>query len=228
MPDDVRDVPHAGAIRTALREMRLSAVFCVQNVPTIVILSVEEYDRQATAALHAALWNQGLASLLLVISGDTVRAFSLFQVPHSGDNEDFDDRCLVREFNAVMATLSRLKRFISAAESGRLWEEHAELFRYRNRVDQVLLDNLTASHGRLCEAALSGDAAQALLIQTMFVAYLEDREIIGEECFKRASGGSAGSFCDLLETGEVTPLYRLFEYLREQFQRRPVRCAVFA
>ena len=214
--DDVQDVPHAGAIRTALREMPLSAVFCVQDVPTIAIQSVDEYDRQATVALHAALWNQGLASLLLVISGDTVRAFSLFRVPHSGENEDFDDRCLIREFNAVSDALA-LRKVVYGVESGRLWEEHAELFRYRDRVDQVLLDNLTASHERLCEAGLSGDAAQALLIQTMFVAYLEDREIIGKECFRRASGGSAGRFCELLETGEVTPLRRLFEDLREQF-----------
>lgn len=214
--DDIRDVPHAGAIRTALREMRLSAIFCVQDVPTIAILLVDEYDRQATVALHAALWNQGLASLLLVISGDMVRAFSLFRVPHSGDNEDFDERCLIEEFNAVSDALA-LKKVIYGAESGRLWEEHAELFRYKDRVDQVLLDNLTASHERLCEAGLSGDAAQALLIQTMFVAYLEDREIIGKECFKRASGGYAGSFYELLETGEVTPFRRLFEDLREQF-----------
>ncbi|MCY4378929.1 MAG: N-6 DNA methylase [Candidatus Dadabacteria bacterium] len=214
--DDVRDVPHAGAIRTALREMRLSAVFCVQDVPTIAILSVDEYDRQATVTLHTALWNQGLASLLLVISGDTVRAFSLFRVPHSGDNEDFDDRCLIRKFNAVSDALA-LRKIVYGAESGRLWEKHAELFRYKDRVDQVLLDNLIASHERLCETGLSSDAAQALLIQTMFVAYLEDREIIGKECFKRASGGSAGRFCKLLETREVTPLRRLFEDLREQF-----------
>ena len=72
--DDVGDTPHAGAIRTTLAELGVSAVFCVQEVPTIAILSVDDYDRAAIVDLHARLWNQGLASLLLVISGDTVRA----------------------------------------------------------------------------------------------------------------------------------------------------------
>ena len=97
--DDVMNTPHTSAIRTALQELNASAVFCVQDVPTIVILSIDEYDKEAIVDLHAALCNQGLASLLLVLSGDTVRAFSLARIPYSGENHDFDNRCLVRELN---------------------------------------------------------------------------------------------------------------------------------
>ena len=60
----------------------MSAVFCVQGVPTIAILSLDEYDRDSVIQLHADLWNQGLASLFLVISGDTLRAFSLARKPY--------------------------------------------------------------------------------------------------------------------------------------------------
>src|SRR5688572_25672742 len=77
----VTDAPHALAIRTALDDLGLSAVFCVQGVPTVAILSVEQYDRTRIIDLHGALWNQGLASLLLVISADTLRAFSLARKP---------------------------------------------------------------------------------------------------------------------------------------------------
>ena len=158
--DDVRNTPHAGVIRTTLGELGASAVFCVQGVPTIAILSVDEYDREATVNLHAALWNQGLASLLLVISSDTVRAFSLARFPHSGENHDFDDRCLVQELNAINQALI-LKDIIYGAESGRLWEEHADYFRSQERIDHVLLGNLTASHQLLRDSGLSFDAAQA-------------------------------------------------------------------
>ena len=214
--DEAGDAPHAGAIRTALRDLGLSAVFCVQDVPTVVILSVEEYDRKAVADLHAALWNQGLASLLLVISGDTVRAFSLARIPYSGDNEDFDNRCLIKEFDAVSNALE-LKNLIYAVESGRLWEKYANRFSYGERIDHVLLGNLTESHKRLCEAGLDLEEAQVLLIQTMFIAYLEDREIIGSKYFMSASQDLAGSFSELLETGKVSPLSRLFMKLREDF-----------
>lgn len=214
--DEAGDAPHAGAIRTALRDLGLSAVFCVQDVPTVAILSVEEYDRKAVADLHAALWNQGLASLLLVISGHTVRAFSLARIPYSGDNEDFDHRCLIKEFDAVSNALE-LKNIIYAVESGRLWEEYANRFRYSERIDHVLLGNLTESHKRLCEAGLDFDEAQILLIQAMFIAYLEDRKIIGSKYFLSASRDLAGRFSELLETGEVGPLSRLFKKLREDF-----------
>ena len=66
---EVEDSPYARAIRTTFNELGASAVFCVQKVPTIVILSVVEYDRNLISELHWKLWNQGLASL----SASTVR-----------------------------------------------------------------------------------------------------------------------------------------------------------
>ena len=215
--EDVGDTPHAGAIRMTLDELGVSAVFCVQGVPTIAILSVDDYDRAAIVDLHAKLWNQGLASLLLVISGDTVRAFSLARTPHSGENHDFDERCLIPGFDAVSDALM-LRDIVYGAESGRLWEEHAEYFRPGERIDQVLLDNLVTSYRLLCDdTGLSADAAQALLVQVMFIAWLEDREIILPEYFLEASDGLAGTFSALLESGTVDWLDRLFESLRRDF-----------
>ena len=218
--DDVRNTPHAGAIRTTLDELGASAVFCVQEVPTIAILSVDDYDRVAIVDLHAKLWNQGLASLLLVISGDTVRAFSLARTPHSGENDDFEDRCLVQGFDAVSDALM-LRDIVYGAESGRLWEEHAEYFRSSERIDQVLLDNLVTSYrllrGDSDDTGLSADAAQALLVQTMFIAWLEDREIVLPEEFMSASGGGGRSLSDLLQSEDVDSLDRLFGSLRGKF-----------
>lgn len=212
----VGNTPHAGAIRTTLSELGVSAVFCVQDVPTIAILSVDEYDRETIVELHAALWNQGLASLLVVLSGDTVRAFSLARTPYSGEDHDFDNRCLVSELNAVTQAL-KIRDIIYGAESGRFWEQHAEFFSFKERIDQVLLDNLTTSHKRLLNTDLSPDAAQALLIQTMFIAYLEDREIIDREYFLEASNERADSFSKLLGSPSAASLSRLFRILRKRF-----------
>ena len=92
--------PHANAIRMALTDLGASAVFCVQGVPAIVIVVLDMYERERVVSLHGALWNQGVATLLLVLSGDTIRAFSLARIPYS-DGREFDDRCLVRKLNAV-------------------------------------------------------------------------------------------------------------------------------
>ena len=213
--DDVGNVPHAGALRTTLDDLRGSAVFCVQDVPTVVLLSVAEYDPAAVASLRAALWNQGLASLLVVLSGETVRVFSLARIPRSGD-EDAVTRCLVEELHAAADALA-LRNLVYAAESGRYWEEHPAHFRPEERVDRVLLDNLTQSHKLLCAKGLSTDAAQALLVQTMFVAWLEDREIVGGGYFREVSNARAGDFQTLLGSGDVESLEGLFQALRKDF-----------
>ena len=213
--DEVGDVPHAGALRTTLDDLRGSAVFCVEHVPTVVVLSVDEYDPAAVAALRTALWNQGLASLLVVVSGDAVRVLSLARIPRAGAEDDVA-RCLVAELDAVADALE-LRNLVYAAESGRYWEEHPDDFRPEERVDQVLLDNLTRSHKLLCGAGLLPEAAQALLMQTMFVAYVEDRGIVGADYFSKATGGRASGFEALLRSGDVGLLERLFEALRNDF-----------
>lgn len=214
--ESVRNSPHAGAIRATLEGLGASAVFCVQGVPTIVILSLDRYERDPVVNLHAALWNQGLASLLLVMADDKVRAFSLSRTPYSNPGEEFERRCLVETLHATADALA-LKNIIYGAESGRFWEEHAEFFKPKERVDQVLLENLTSSHDLLCDTNLSSDAAQALLIQTMFIAYLEDRQIIGGNYFKAASNNRNEGFSALLQSGSVLALNELFASLRNDF-----------
>ena len=213
-PRDAGRSVHAGAIRAALDDLGASGVLCVQDVPTVVIVVLDEYDRERVIDLHGRLWNQGLATLLLVLSGHTVRAFSLARKPYR--DGDFDERCLVRALDAVANVLA-VKDFIYGAESGRLWDKHAQFFKPGERIDQVLLANLTAAHEGLRQHGLSPDGAQALLIQTMFIAYLEDRGIVGPEYFRDASGELSESFAGLLESAHATALDRLFASLREDF-----------
>jgi hypothetical protein len=215
-PQAATDTPHALAIRAALDGLGLSAVFCVQGVPTIALLSVERYDRDAVIDLHAALWNQGLASLLFVIAGDTLRAFSLARTPYEKLGDEFDQRCLIDTLDSTADAL-KFRNLIYGAESGRLWRDYADYFRPRERIDQVLLENLKESHRILCEKDLSSDAAQALLIQTMFIAYLEDREIITPDYFRAATKNEVTDFSSLLARKDSKLLKSLFTSLRADF-----------
>ncbi|MEW5997869.1 MAG: N-6 DNA methylase [Pseudomonadota bacterium] len=212
----VRDVPHAAAIRAALEEMGLSAVFCVQGVPTVAILAADEYDRAAVVDLHGALWNQGLASLLLVIASDTLRVFSLARTPLKDPGDVFETRCLI-ETLSLTAEVLQFQNLIYGAESGRLWRDYGDFFKPKERIDQVLLDNLNASHTLLQTEGLSSDSAQALLIQAMFIAYLEDREIVTPAYFATVSEKASNSFLELLASNDVAAFRAFFQTLRNDF-----------
>ncbi|MCY3932872.1 MAG: N-6 DNA methylase [Acidobacteria bacterium] len=213
---EIGDVSHAGALRTTLDGLGASAVFCVQDVPTAVVVSVDQYVPEDAAKLQAALWNQGLASLLLFVSEDTVRVFSLARTPRRCTDDEFHSHCLVQTLNAATDALA-LGNLLYSAESGRYWEAYAQYFRPEERVDRVLLNNLTESDRLLRQEGLPGDASQALLLQAMFVAYLEDREIIGEEYIRAATNEGTTDFNTPLSTGDVGSLERLFAALRRDF-----------
>ena len=212
-PDEVIDVPHAGVIRDAFTKLGLSAIFCVQGVPTIAILIQKEYDRKTVIKVHAALWNQGLASLLLVISDNTIRAFSLARRTIWGSEEEFQTRCLINDVANSLA----LKELVYGVESGRLWKEHSKFFPTQERIDSVLLGNLRESYRQLCNKGLSSDASQALLVQTMFISYLEDREIITKQYILESTGNKANDFNSILESGNTKSLKQLFKTLRQDF-----------
>lgn len=212
----VLDTPHALAIRTALDDLGLSGILCVQGVPTIAIVTIEQYDAARVVDIHGALWNQGLASLLLIIADDSVRAFSLTRTPQEDSGDEFDRRCLITTLEATVDALE-IRNLIFSAESGRLWRQHPEYFDAKERIDEVLLENLNASHQALCRTNLSSEAAQALLIQAMFVAYLEDRDIITAEYFQAATRQKADSFSALLQSKDVKLLKSLFSTLRNDF-----------
>ncbi|WP_051309788.1 HsdM family class I SAM-dependent methyltransferase [Desulfogranum japonicum] len=214
--DEVVDVPHAGALRDCFSKLGLSAVFCVQNVPTVALLVQDTYDQSIVTETHAALWNQGLASLFLVISDDTLRVFSLVRRTAKDSDEEFIKRCLIETLNATSDALA-LKGLISGAESGRLWESHSEFFPSQERVDNVLLNNLSESYRRLCDKGLSSDASQALLMQTMFVSYLEDRGIITPEYILEKTNNAVSNFGEVLSSGKPQLLNELFDALRFNF-----------
>ena len=182
----------------------------------MVFVSVGAYDPIATAELHAALWNQGLANLLVLLSGTTVRIFSLARLPRRSEG-GVDESCLIDVLGATSNALE-LKNLLYSTESGSYWSEHQPYFRPEERVDQVLLNNLKVAYRLLDDGGLDGDAAQALLIQTMFVAYLEDRGIIDEQYFLDPPSLTEKNFVGLLSAeNSVESLKRLFSALQEDF-----------
>ena len=167
-PAAVPDIAHAPAVRAALNgDIGLSAVFGVQDVqdvsatsfvPTIGFLVMEEYRWQEVREVYRKLWNQGLLSLLLVITDDTLRAFSLLHKQARRDSSD-DKDYLIETLDRTRQAL-QLRVLILGVESGRLYAEHEQHFNPEQRIDHVLLSNITAAHQLLSQHDLEMEQAQ--------------------------------------------------------------------
>jgi len=212
---NVKPGPHADAIRLALSEFGLAGVFCVAGVPTIGFLNESDVSMAQINALHKALWNQGLMSLLLVLKEDELVAYSLVQRPFQRLECQQDDPRVIMTLSLLSDAL-KLRELIGSTESGRFWHDHETYFNPNDRVDNVLLENLLAAF-RDMRVDLGDEAAQALLMQTMFIAYLEDRQIIKQKVFLDASNGICSSFAEMLEAGSPIYFETLFLWLERAF-----------
>ena len=214
----VRNSLYAGEIQRAMSKLDLVAMFCVEGAPQIAVLEQVEYNIDEISKVHDALWNQGLVSILIVMAEDHVRVFSLAKAPGDGDPQQFEDQCLIEDIKAANAAIS-LKNYVYGAESGRLWRDKPEHFNPKERIDSVLLRNLNAAQELLVRTGLSVKEAQAILIQTMFIAYLEDRSITTTSFFESIAERKqkALSLSDILESGDVDFLKHLFKKLQCDF-----------
>ena len=167
---EVKPGPHAEAISFALDELGLVAVFCIEGVPTIGFLNQPDGSLTRIDELHRILWNQGLMSLLLVLKEDELVAYSLVKRPFPSTERQESDPRLIVTLSLVSDAL-KLRELIASTESGRFWFENDEFFNPDDRVDSVLLSNLLVAFKAMRDD-LGGEAAQALLMQTMFIAYL--------------------------------------------------------
>ncbi len=226
--EEVLGAPHAAAMRLAFETLGLAGFLCVEGTPTIAFQVQTSEDPYQLHKVHKALWNQGLASLLLVIRRQEIQAYSLMRKPVKEDWRPDGGEPDPRLVETLKLTARGLEAFdlVTAVESGRFFAEHPKSFDRDSRVDRVLLANLIETRERLVreglerkglETKLARTQAQALLLQVMFIAYLEDRGFLGEETFKEATGGKAPSQTELFKCGDPSFLHRLFAALREDF-----------
>ena len=215
--DDLSNVPHGAIIRQSFEQLNVSAMHCISGVPSIAFLVQDDFDQVKVDQVHKALWNQGLATLMIVISGETLHVYSLSQLPiDSGSGKQKADR-LVTTFSLILDALE-LKDLVLGVESGRFIAANEEKFDPKNRVDQVLLSNLEVTVKRLLDHGMGLEPAQALLMQVMFIAYLEDKGIINSKYFEKATRNSKiDSLVQLLNDGRVNKFLQLFKLLKKHF-----------
>lgn len=166
--------PYASEIEEMLsadRGIGASAVFCVDDLPTVCFVDASTFAQDADARIEQIrqrVWNQNLASVVMVLDSAGLAAYS---VAHREAEADTLPRSDVARRGAWSAY---------EIQSGFIKDRLPDWFSPDARVDQRLLTNLRHVVGTLVAGGLSETEAEALMAQVIFLCYLEQRGIVGK------------------------------------------------
>jgi hypothetical protein len=184
-----------------------SAVLCIDRVPTVCLVDTarlagsDKTQADQIRRFCERLWNQNLARIVLIAADDYIDAWSV------------DDPQAPCERIATGSAQALADFSLQGLLSGEVLKNRSAWFDPHKRVDKTLLDNVRVLVERL-SAAVTANTARELTASIIFVAYLEDREIITDAYRARRN---VSPLIDLLEKGDASGLERLFGQLQKDF-----------
>lgn len=195
-------------------QINATAVFELSGSPCIYFTQLyqSDPDPRELARLHKLSWNHGLAPMLWVVTPTNVRLYNCYSEPTQNNPESN----LIALFENTEASLKQLNEYASRLqlESGEFWKwQNAKKIDRKKRVDRVLVEDLQKAEKKLRAEELESQIAHALLMRSIFVAYLQDRGILDTQFFQ--SRFNADTFTDVLD--DVSATCRLFEWLQTTF-----------
>lgn len=219
------DTPSVGDGRAYIwQEIRekfgMDAAYFHGNVPVVYFKELQSVDDEYLRYLHRSLWNHNRAPLLIVVLPQEVRVYNCFAPPQRSADQlmfgyDTPLKQAIRQVTDVLSLRQELSEYgRREIVAGRFVRAQRGGFNREQRVDKRLLENLRQVRRRLINDGLSKSVANSLLGRSIFVRYLEDREVIHSDYFLRFSSGS--SFHALLNAS-LAETYRLFEELADRF-----------
>ena len=197
-------------------ESGVDAYFLAQDKPIAAFIArdnEQDAEFEIIDTQWDKLWNQGLANVLILYLPNKVKIYSLLDIDKKNKKLPY----LIEEITDTIK--STIRQRIFSLEEGVFFHTHAKHFSEANRIDRKLLENLKEGRKSLmtCATPLSKSVSQILLLQVLFLAYLEDRGILPAADFFAATNGKYNSLVDLLYAGDVSALETLYAVLREQF-----------
>ena len=163
--------------------------------------------------MRRRLWNYGRIPTLWVITPDSIRIYDAFARPLEAEQSS-RTKHLLCELSTISQRLQGVGQIHKRHfDDGSFWHTgYGRGINARQRVDESLLRDLQDTESLLCDD-LSPSTAHALLCQTVFVKYLEDRHILRPHDFRRH--GNASTFKELLD--DILGTSSLFRWLSDKF-----------
>lgn len=176
----------------------------------------EHHSDKNLRELYHRVWNEGRASLLIVILANEIRVYNPNANPILAQEEDLDSQ------QRLIDTIDLRSKSIAEApeleiydrtfiDSREYWRRKEDRFANGGRVDRHLHDDLAALKDKL-EASVGSSIANRLVIKSVFILFLEHREILSEPFFEQH--GFTGGYAQVLPNKEST--YQLFERVEQE------------
>ncbi len=209
--------PYSQFMRRAWETMQLNGILCVDGKPTVYFKEVASLTSNDRRSLYNKFWNQGLATLLVVSTPDSVEVFSSLARPAKGDTPLEDEHRLVQTLDQAARVL-----FVRRVQTGQIYRNYPESFQPDSAVDKLLLKNLRIARDQLHKHNnLPYKTVHSLLGRVIFTCYLIERQIIDERDFAEAGAKGVTNLHQLLRKYDGSQardmLFDLFDVLQRHF-----------
>ncbi len=204
--------------------MEVDKVYFSGQFPTVYFKSIKTFDEQTQkdiCKIHKKIWNERKVPFFFVNSPVEIRVYNCFIEPI--DPERHIDK--IKDIELCSYNLSEAENKLTelvrvfnrtSIDSGLFWKEkkYAEKLDAGRRVDKVLMRNLASVRRELVNEGLNVDVVHDLLLRSLFVLYLEDRNATTSDFYGKYLRNS-NSYFDILEDIQAT--YALFDKLEQSF-----------
>ena len=176
------------------------AFFCINNKPIVLFYDSPKNKEE----LFKAIWNFNESPVVIVNEPNTVNIFNgLSYLEKEKALEKLEDKSNLNAFSYFELV------------TGKTWQTYGNKFKYQNRVDYKLLENIKDARNLLIQKyKVDSSLSNALIGKCIFIRYLIDREV-------RIKFNGAlrvwtnDEFCKLLEDKDQT--IQFLNYLKDHF-----------
>jgi len=196
----------------AAKRANAEKIFFVENNPVVVFAECGADHTEKHKAFNR-IWSLARPRLLFLSSHGEITVYDLAQKPF-----DFSEKSKRKNKLKVLAILHDIERVAQKLqdfhrdniESGKIFEK-GRFGDLKNRADKSLIRDLKTVRRELIQAGLSGEKvkyAHALIARSIFIRYLEDRQILTENYFRKVARQASG-WTDILRDETA---YTVFDF----------------
>ncbi len=191
---------------TLANDVDAEKIFFVDNNPVVVFARSDSEDAEILRVIYNKIWCMSRPRLLFLAKPGELAVYDLADEPFR-THGDWQKRKVLNVVNNIKEVATKLKQYRrEQIETGYLFEEkHFGDLKYR--ADKSLIQDIKKIREALINNGLTGEKlkyAHALIGRSIFVRYLEDREILKRKYFYNVAEQNA-DWVALLDSTRVKP-----------------------